>query len=150
MWMKYVTYLLPYRQLGKDDCFVIWGYGRIGKALAKQWKVAQIGKLVAVVDQSAATQMKLPLFLHTPEELRNIEFTKVLIAVGNKRAVRGIQKQLHAWGIEDDKIVMDFGREVHRIFVPDTCIRLPDATSLAKIRSALRLNSVQGGGTLYA
>jgi len=145
MWMKYGTYLLPYRQLSNDDRFVIWGYGKIGKALAKQWEVSRVGRLIAVVDQAAATQADRPPFLHAPEDLRCMQFTKVLIAIGNKKAANSIRKQLHAWGIEDDRIAMDFGREVHRIFVPDAWLRLPDAASFSKIRNALQLHSIQGG-----
>ena len=144
MWTKYFTYLLPYRLLSQEDRFVIWGYGKIGRIFVHQWEASPVGDLVAVVDRSAAMVEGRPSFLHTPEDLQCMDFTKVLIAIHDADTVHEIRMQLHAWGVADDRILTEMDHEWLRVPVDDKLIRLPDAEGLKCIRQLLQLHDVQG------
>ncbi len=89
--------LVPFHNVSIADRVVIYGAGRFGRRLKKL--VEQFGMIVvAVVDQNVVEGI-VPV-----EDIRSIEFDRVIIAVLKSNLVREIRKKLRENGVRDEMI----------------------------------------------
>ncbi len=99
-WDKSVIYCFPDIKIVKDKRIVIYGAGRVGNDYYNQLK--DVCKELVMVDQNS---LKLKGQVLSPEELVNLSYDYILIAVENNDVVMDIKCKLEKMGITAEKVI---------------------------------------------
>lgn len=93
-------YLFPYALVDKGEPIILYGAGKIGRNYYDQIKQNNYCEIVAWVDTTVREELVI-----SPRKIRELEYTKILIAVKNQDSVKCIVQLLEQIGVEPEKIV---------------------------------------------
>ena len=99
-WEKTVIYFYPDAEKVENKQIVIYGAGRVGTDYYRQLK--KICKEIKIIDQKSSGVMNN--ILH-PDELKNLSYDYILIALENENVVLSIKSKLEQMGVSDEKII---------------------------------------------
>ena len=98
------SYIFPYHLFKEGERIVIYGAGESGRSFYRQLQRQNYLKPVGIVDKRAR-ELNTPDFPVQPvEDLKNMDFDALLIAVINEKAAREIKAMLIQMGIVEAKI----------------------------------------------
>ena len=98
------SYIFPYHLFQEGERTVIYGAGESGRSFYRQLQRQNYLKPAGIVDKRAK-ELKTPDFPVQPvEDLKNMDFDALLIAVINEKAAREIKASLLELGIAEYKI----------------------------------------------
>ncbi|MBO6293061.1 MAG: hypothetical protein J6N51_12540, partial [Selenomonas sp.] len=98
------SYIFPYHLFQEGERTVIYGAGESGQSFYRQLQRQNYLKPVGIVDKRAK-ELNTPDFPVQPvEDLKNMDFDALLIAVINEKAAREIKAMLIQMGILEAKI----------------------------------------------
>lgn len=93
-------WIFPAKKLKSSPKLLLYGAGKVGKSFQEQIQQLQEFELVAWADKNVEGNEKLIL----PDEIRNYEFDKIVIAVAYQEVADEIEKELLHQGIEKQRI----------------------------------------------
>lgn len=101
------SYIFPYHLFRNGEKVVIYGAGNVGREFYEQAGRSGFVQCIGIVDKRAASLKLANLPAQSPESLSDMAYDKVLIAVQDKMLAESVRKDLHAVGVQDEKIVWD-------------------------------------------
>ena len=112
--LEYVDqYIIPEFMIEKDITLVIYGAGDKGMQLEKQIREYKSIKLVGWVDGNYRKK-RMDLGVRSPEDLSQIEYDYLVIAIDNMEIVHDVTKKLMDHGVPYNKIIILNHRYVYQ------------------------------------
>lgn len=99
-------YLFPFEKVEKGERVVIYGNGNVGRQFIAQVKQTDYCRIVAVCDR------KVKDGIVAINELKNLVFDKIVIAIASEKTGEKVEADLINEGILKDAIVRMTGREI--------------------------------------
>ncbi len=98
------VYLFPYKSVEKDSKIILYGAGKVGQSYHEQIKKSGYCDIVAWVDKEAYKNDKN---LISPNQIAELEYSKIVIAIKSKKCAEEIICNLIDLGIDEGKIVWE-------------------------------------------
>jgi len=105
-YQKGTQYLFPFDKVGKGDKVVIYGAGLVGHSYKEQLSRIEFCKVVLWVDKSFRDFVTDGV--SSIEEIQNVSFDKVVIAIESEEISKNIKEMLVEMGVKQEKIVSGF------------------------------------------
>lgn len=96
------VYPFPYFFVKQDSDIILYGAGKVGRSYYLQIRENAYCNIIAWLDKKK--DITDPL-IDTPDKIRELKYTKVVIAVKKKEMAEEIMKELIGLGVERDKII---------------------------------------------
>ena len=105
-------YLFPYERIPCGSRIIIYGAGDLGQDYLLQMKITHFCDVVAVADRNYLKYPPMTVRLIDPFDIHEYEFDYVVVAIRMQAAYSEISRVLHEQGIEDNRIICIFERNV--------------------------------------
>lgn len=92
----------PYTKIEMGSRVILYGAGDMGNDFKRQIWETDYCRLVLVVDRNSR---QIGGAVQAPEEIRNVEFDYILIAIANKEVVREVKEYLKELQVAEEKII---------------------------------------------
>lgn len=102
--MRLIKYMFPFANLLYDKRFVLYGAGDVGVNYYRQIKNRNEGKLLLWVDKNYESFIDSRFEVRPVEQILDVDFDCILIAVKRKEVAESIKKELLEKGIPEEKI----------------------------------------------
>lgn len=100
------SFLFPYEKVKKGENIILYAAGSVGKSYYRQIVENNYCNIVLWVDTNYLEIKKENRIIESPEQIRNVEYEKILIAVLNESVGLGIKQKLIAeYKIDSNKII---------------------------------------------
>ena len=99
---KQESYKFPFEMIDKNSRIVLYGAGNVGNAYYRQIECSRFGRVVLWVDKK---YKDYDCLVNAPEEICNVSYDKIIIAVADVNIAKDIRGYLISMGVEDDKII---------------------------------------------
>ena len=103
-----IMFRFPYHLIFQDSRLVIYGAGNVGKSYLNELQIRKYIKVVGWADQN---YKKMELYngvrVMAPEEIKDMVFDQLLIAVDQEEVAMEIREDLIHMGIAGDKIIWE-------------------------------------------
>lgn len=107
MWRYITKYPFPYERVSYKSKVIIYAAGEYGKVLVSFLKASKYAELVLWVDKNWE-KMDTELGVKAIDEIANVEFDFLIIAVENEKIVNEIKGNLFAMHIPESKIIWNW------------------------------------------
>jgi glycosyltransferase involved in cell wall biosynthesis len=101
-------FVLSDARVERSSRLVIYGAGDVGKDYVAQLRKYRYAQIVLWVDKNFAELSEYDV--RAPEELKNVQYDYVVIAVYDSDAAREIADRLRSLGVPGDKIIWQYGK----------------------------------------
>ncbi|EOS29453.1 hypothetical protein C807_02839 [Lachnospiraceae bacterium 28-4] len=98
------VYLFPYQLINKGSKIILYGAGKVGKSYNEQIRKNEYCNIAAWVDSNAYKENENII---SPLEIAGLEYSRVVIAVKDKKIAEQIVNDLMVLGVAKDKIVWE-------------------------------------------
>lgn len=104
------SYLFPFEKIPYGSSILIYGAGTLGHEYLEQIRLTGYCRVVGVIDRNANMYVKSELPVYKPENIKELNFDYVVVAIRIDTHKSEIFKNLKNNGVEDSKIVCIFER----------------------------------------
>jgi glycosyltransferase involved in cell wall biosynthesis len=103
--MESTKYLFPFELIEKESSIVIYGAGNVGVAYKENILKSGYAKLQGWVDQNCENLIDENFSIESPDNLQNMEFDYLIIAIKDKDIALEVQRYISGLGIKKEKII---------------------------------------------
>lgn len=111
------NYLFPYEKIPSGSKILIYGAGDLGQDYLLQMQITNYCEVVAVADRNYFKYPAMTVPLIGSDRIYEYDFDYVVIALRMGTAYPEIKRILNSQGIEDDRIVCVFERDIRDVSV---------------------------------
>lgn len=131
--MDTYKYLFPYEKVSMGSRILIYGAGILGREYLKQIQITKYCQIVGFVDKNAAGIAPLGVPVYKPEQVSELDFDQVVVALRNDHFLRDIKRMLYEQGVAEETVVCVCQRDTSEACLPsnDHAPMQRDVTDLA-------------------
>lgn len=103
--IAHVEWTFPYENMKNIHKIVIYGAGICGKRVINNLLQKPEKEIVAILDQDSTLKEICGIKVLRPEEIKNMQYEKIIIAIKNEEIVSEVKNLLLSYGVKENRIV---------------------------------------------